>query len=48
MEYAHPGHLVGELGARQRVIRSEDIDLPADDTVDYELLHKLMSSGGDD
>jgi len=33
---------------RQRVIRSEDIDLPADDTVDYELLHKLMSSGGDD
>jgi len=30
---------------RQCVIHSEDIDLPADNTMHYELLHKLMSSG---
>jgi len=30
---------------RQCVIRSEDIHLPADNTVHYKLLHKLMSSG---
>lgn len=31
---------------RQCMIRSEDIHLPADNTVHYELLQKLMSSGG--
>ena len=30
---------------RQCVIHSEDIDLPADNTMHYELLHRLMSSG---
>ncbi|KAG2635898.1 hypothetical protein PVAP13_2NG404803, partial [Panicum virgatum] len=30
---------------RQCVIRSEDTHLPADNTVHYKLLHKLMSSG---
>lgn len=45
MEHAYPNHLMGENWQRQCVIRSEDMHLPADNTVPYKLLHKLMSSG---